>query len=131
MGCLTQVNRTSIFGFDKIKLAKIENVKWQPFVPQKANDLNTKIQKKNMSKKFDVAVEKIYVSGGKEKGIRTLDIIGAFTSIEGVQQADIGVVEVLQKISYVEIFNRKANIIVEAMKHKTIKKKKVRVEIAK
>ena len=51
--------------------------------------------------------------------------------ILNIEREDIGVIEVLRRMSYVEIYHHKADKIVELMKDKTIKKKKVKVEKAK
>ena len=85
----------------------------------------------NLKDLFKEEIQKLYISAGSEKKIRSKDIIGALCSIEGIDKEDIGVIEVLRKMSYVEIYHQKAGYIVEMMKDKTIKKKKVKVEIAK
>ncbi len=130
-GRINETGNSIVLIKDRKELQVLPDYKWEKFVEEDTSDLNTRIAKKNISKQFETAVEKIYLNAGKEKGVRTLDIIGAFTSIEGVNQDDIGVVEVLNRISYIEIFNGKAQYIVDQMKNKTIKKKKIRVEIAK
>lgn len=92
----------------------------------------------NQSQKIDVKKEKwekhstkIYINVGKEKKIRVNDIVGALCSLDGITQEDIGVIEVLGKMTYVEIFNEKASQVCLLLNGKTIKKKKVIVEIAK
>lgn len=89
------------------------------------------VTKKDKTEEFNKVIERLYISAGSEKKIATRDIIGAFCSIDEIEMEDIGVIEILRRMSYVEIYNHKAQIIVEAMKDKTIKKKKVKVEIAK
>lgn len=79
---------------------------------------------------FDQEIEKIYINAGSEKKIRAGDIIGALCSLENITKDDIGVIEVLRKMSYVEIYHHKADYVVEQMKDKTIKKKRVKVAIA-
>lgn len=81
--------------------------------------------------KWKAHSSKIYISAGKEKKIRIHDIVGALCSLNNVTQEDIGVIEVLNKMTYVEIFNDKANYVCECLNGNTIKKKKVKVEIAK
>ena len=93
--------------------------------------LNKSVQKKNREDKWKDNVTKLYFSVGKEKKIRAIDIVGSLCSIEGVSQQDIGVITILGKMSYVEILNGKEHIIVDAFKNKTIKSRKVKVEIAK
>ena len=93
--------------------------------------LNTIADKTNKEDKWNKTIEKIYINAGKDKKIRVIDIIGALCSLENITNDDIGVIEVLSKMSYVEIFNNKASYIINEFKHKTIKNKKVKIEYAK
>ncbi len=104
---------------------------WKEFKAKNHTNMNVHILKEDKDEAFSSSVEKLYINAGKEKKVRTLDIIGAFCSIDGITHADIGVVEVLDKMSYVEVFHGKAQIIIKAMKNKTIKKKVVKIQIAK
>lgn len=100
------------------------------YVVQGQNEIfcvQTKVLKQDL---FDAHIEKIYINAGSEKKVRAGDIIGALCALDNISQEDIGVVEVLRKMSYVEIYHHKANYVVENMQNKTIKKKKVKVEIA-
>ncbi|NBK97816.1 MAG: DEAD/DEAH box helicase [Erysipelotrichia bacterium] len=93
--------------------------------------LNKNVKKEDKQKKWLKDVCKLYFSVGKSKKIRTVDLLGALCSIEGVEQEDIGVIHILNHMSYVEILNGKEQIILSAFQDKTIKNKKVKVEIAK
>lgn len=97
---------------------------------QSIHTLNKSVEKKNHEDKWKESVCKLYFSIGKEKKIRAIDIVGALCSIDGISQADIGVISILAKMSYVEILNGKEELIVAAFQQKTIKNKKVKVEIA-
>lgn len=97
---------------------------------QSIHTLNKSVEKKNREDKWKESVCKLYFSVGKEKKIRAIDIVGALCSIDGISQADIGVISILAKMSYVEILNGKEELIVAAFQQKTIKNKKVKVEIA-
>lgn len=93
--------------------------------------LKQKVTKEAKQDKWQDTVIKLYVGAGKDKKVRANDIIGAFCSVEGVGKEDIGVINVLQKMSYVEILHAKESLLVEAFKEKTIKNKKVKVQVAK
>lgn len=93
--------------------------------------LNKKAQKQNRGDNWKGTICKLHFNVGKEKKIRVIDIVGSLCSIDGVTQEDIGVIDVLQKFSFVEILNGKETIIVEAFKDKKLKNKNVKVEIAK
>ena len=101
------------------------------YICEKENKIFEKVEKKNKTDLFKDEIEKIYISAGSEKKIGSRDIIGALCSLEGIDKEDIGIIEVLRKMSYVEIYHHKAKMVVEQMKDKTIKKKKVKVELAK
>ena len=73
---------------------------------------------------------KIYIKAGKDKKIRAADIVGAICDIDGVDFQDIGVIEILDCVSYVEILNNKGKLVLKGLKNKRIKNKKVIIEKA-
>ena len=97
-----------------------------------ANKLKTNPKvKKNKTKEVEKAITKIYLNGGKKKKIRAGDIVGAISRIDGVNSEDIGIIDVQDIASYVDILNGKGNKVLNALKDMTIKGKKLRVERAK
>ena len=50
--------------------------------------------------------------------------------IEGITAEDIGIIDVQDTVSYVDILNGKGNKVIEALKNSTIKGKKLKVEKA-
>ena len=74
---------------------------------------------------------KLYLKAGKNKKLRAGDIVGAFTQIEGVEPTDIGIIEILDYQSYVEILNNKGDLVLKGMKGHKIKNKDILVEKAK
>ena len=87
--------------------------------------------KKQKSKNINKGITKIYLNGGKKKKIRPGDIVGAISRIDGVNGDDIGIIDVQDMGSYVEILNGKGNKVMDALKQSTIKGKKLKVEKAK
>lgn len=73
-------------------------------------------------------VTKIYLNVGKKKKIRVIDIVGAFSNIDGINNDDIGVIEVKDVCSYVDILNYKGKEFLKNNKEILIKKKKVKVK---
>ena len=65
------------------------------------------------------------------KKIRPGDIVGAICEIEGVCGDDIGVIQVQDHQSYVDILHGKGLQVLRALRQKTIKGKKLKVERAK
>lgn len=129
----------SLLLMEKKEMAKLPKLqkeyhfeKWdKPQVHKDHSYLKGTIKKENKQAKWNDTIVKLFVGAGKDKKVRANDIIGAFCSVDGVEMADIGVIEVLQKMSYVEILNGKEKLIVNAFKNKTIKNKIVKVQIAK
>ncbi|MDD6769462.1 DbpA RNA binding domain-containing protein, partial [Inconstantimicrobium porci] len=76
-------------------------------------------------------IMKIYMNGGKKKKIRAGDIVGAVCSIEGLTGDDIGIIDIQDNVSYVEILNGKGNKVLSGLSKSTIKGKKLKVQIAK
>ena len=74
-------------------------------------------------------ITKIYINGGKNKKIRPGDIVGALCEIQGVTSEDIGVIQVQDHQSYVDILNDKGKIVLKNLK--TIKGKTLRIQKAK
>ena len=73
-------------------------------------------------------IMKLRISAGKQKKIRTGDVVGALCSVEGITQVDIGVVDIRDRYTYVEIFNHKGQKIIQDLNGKTIKNKVVRID---
>ncbi|AYD40256.1 DEAD/DEAH box helicase [Clostridium fermenticellae] len=95
------------------------------------NELENPIKlKTSKSKKVDKDITKIYISAGKKKKIRPGDIAGTISSIDGVDPDDIGIIDIKDNFSYVDILSNKGNLVIEKLKLKTIKGKKIRAEIA-
>lgn len=88
-------------------------------------------QKEEKGKDLTKDKFKLYIGGGKAKKIRAGDIVGAICEIEGVSGEDIGVIQVQEHQTYVDILNGKGMLVLQALQNKTIKKKKLRVEQAK
>ena len=87
--------------------------------------------KKDKTKALNKEITKLYINAGKKKKIRALDIVGAISNIEGMNSEDIGIIEVEDSVSYVDIHNGKGKAVIEAFKEMTLKGKKVKVEKAK
>lgn len=75
-------------------------------------------------------ITKIYINSGKKKKLRPGDIVGAITNIKGVESKDIGIIDILDYISYVEILNGKGDYVLNMLKITPIKGKITKVERA-
>ena len=74
---------------------------------------------------------KLYLNGGKTKKIHAGDIVGAICEIQGVSAEDIGVIQIQDNQSYVDILNGKGKQVLKTLQQSTIKGKKLKVQKAK
>lgn len=88
--------------------------------------------KMRMEKRADVNREimKIYLNGGKKKKLRAIDFVGTILSIEGIEKEDIGIIDIQENVTYIDILNGKGWSVVDGLKTKTIKGKKLKVQKA-
>lgn len=84
--------------------------------------------KEKVKEKIHKDITKVYISAGKKKKIRALDILGCFSNLDGLSGEDIGIIEILDNVSYVDILNGKGNLL---LKNKTVKIKGKIVKIEK
>ena len=88
--------------------------------------------KMRMEKRADVNREimKIYLNGGKKKKLRAIDFVGTILSIEGIEKEDIGIIDIQENVTYIDILNGKGWSVIDGLKTKTIKGKKLKVQKA-
>ena len=87
-------------------------------------------RKKEKAKIINTNITKIYLNGGKKKKLRAGDIVGAICNIDGVSSEDIGIIDIQDSVSYVDILNGKGKKVIEELKNMTIKGKKITIEKA-
>lgn len=97
----------------------------------KGNFKEKVLVKKDKTKDLNTDITKIYINAGKKKKIRALDIVGAISNVDGLVKEDIGIIEVEDNVSYVDIHNGKGKKVIEAFKEITLKGKRVKVQKAK
>ena len=107
---------------DKILQAKSN------YEERKKQILKDSRSKKIKSNDKNNEVVRIYLNIGKKKKIRVIDIVGAFSNIQGLSNDDIGVITVEDLCSYVDILNYKGEFILNKYKEISIKKKKVKIK---
>ena len=106
---------------DEVKAKEVEGTKILRSNP---------VVKKQKTKAVNKDITKIYLNGGKKKKIRPGDIVGAISRIEGIVAEDIGIIDVQDTVSYVDILNGKGNKVIEGLRSGTIKGKKLKIERA-
>lgn len=120
-----------LIGF-KIEEGNIYDLNVTSREKEEAINILRKSPKKKVAKSKGVNrdIVKLYFNGGKKKKIRAVDFVGTISNINGVSAEDIGIIDIQDMGSYVEILNGKGNIVLEALKNTTIKGKKLKVEKA-
>ncbi len=66
-------------------------------------------------------IMKIHVNAGKKTKMRPVDIVGTLCSIEGITAADIGIINILDVSTFVEILNNKGELVLENLQNTPIK----------
>lgn len=87
----------------------------------------TIVLKEQKSERFQDSILKLEINAGKKGKIRPVDIVGTICSIDGITAEDIGVIEIRDIKTTVEILNQKGGLVLKGLKDKTIKGKKRKV----
>ena len=73
----------------------------------------------------------LYIAGGKKDKINKMDIVGFLLQKGKLQKDDLGLIEVLDFCSYAAVKRDKINTVIHLIKDEKIKKKTVKIEVAK
>ncbi|GAK06751.1 DEAD/DEAH box helicase [Geomicrobium sp. JCM 19038] len=102
----------------KAKPQFLEKINSEPSTKEAKND------------KLNENIMKLYFNGGKRKKLRAVDFVGTIAKIEGVTAEDIGIITIEETATFIEILNDKGHIVLDEMKHTTVKGKQLKVHIA-
>lgn len=86
--------------------------------------------KEDKSANVNKNIMKLYFNGGKKKKIRAVDFVGTIAKINGVTAEDIGIINIQENASFVEILNGKGPMVLDAMRKTTVKGKRLKVHEA-
>jgi ATP-dependent RNA helicase DeaD len=89
-----------------------------------------RVIRNNKTARINKDIMKLHFNGGKKKKLRAVDFVGTLSNIPGLTSEDIGIITILDHMSYVDILNGKGSIVLQAMENTTIKGKKVKVSKA-
>lgn len=81
------------------------------------------LPKKNESKGTNLSKEimKIHINAGKKTKMRAVDIVGTLCNIEGMTKADIGIINIADVSTFVEILNNKGELVFRELQKTPIK----------
>lgn len=89
-----------------------------------------RVVRNNKTARINQGITKLHFSGGKKKKLRAVDFVGTIAKIPGVTAEDIGIITILDHLSYVDILNGKGSLVLQAMENATIKGKRLKVSKA-
>lgn len=72
---------------------------------------------------FKDSITKLSVGGGRKSKMRAGDIVGTICAIDGITVDDIGIIDVRDSLTYVEILNGKGDQVYEVLQRKPVKGK--------
>lgn len=127
---LQEIEEYINYKIEEIKIPSYEEIidgRKRFFENQKNNYGNQISTKKNIHSE----VIKIHLSAGKKKKIRNIDILGALSNLEELTGEDIGIIDVQDGYSFVDILNGKGNILLKRYKEIKLKGKVVKISKAK
>ena len=73
---------------------------------------------------------KLHINAGKKTKMRPVDIVGTLCAIEGMTAADIGIINLLDVSTFVEILNNKGEMVLEDLQTRPIKGRVRKVSVA-
>ncbi|MBU3181725.1 DEAD/DEAH box helicase [Clostridium psychrophilum] len=77
--------------------------------------------KETKGAELDKEIMKLHINAGKKTKMRASDIVGTICNIEGVTKDDIGIIDIVDISTFVEILNNKGELVFNALQEKPIK----------
>lgn len=89
-----------------------------------------RLVKADKSVLLDESILKLHINAGKKTKMRAGDVVGAICNIEGVTAEDIGIINIVDVSTFIEILNHKGEMVYKALQSKEIKGRLRRVSKA-
>ncbi|MHB8130510.1 MAG: DEAD/DEAH box helicase [Mobilitalea sp.] len=83
--------------------------------------------KKQKSDQLNKEIMKLRFNGGKKKKLRATNFVGVIANIPGVTAEDIGIITVMDTLTFVEILNGKGPLVMKEIKNMTVSGKQLKV----
>lgn len=77
--------------------------------------------KETKGAQLSTEIMKIHVNAGKKTKMRAVDIVGTLCNIEGMTATDIGIINILDVSTFVEILNNKGEMVLQELQNTPIK----------
>lgn len=99
----------------------------QPMFDEKMN--RKPAIKEDISLVLDKEIMKLHIASGRKSKMRPTDIVGTISNLEGITAEDIGIIDIQDVSSFVEILNNKGETVLEQLQTTPIKGRLRRVSI--
>jgi hypothetical protein len=66
-------------------------------------------------------IMKLHINAGKKTKMRAVDVVGTLCGIEGMTKADIGIINIIDVSTFVEILNDKGEMVFQKLQNTPIK----------
>ena len=120
----------SYIGFEVKKIENPTREEVEELRPLFNKKIRDKVEvKKDITDKLNKDIIKLHIAAGRKTKMRPTDIVGAISNIEGVSAGDIGIIDIQDISTFVEILNNKGEIVLKALETKPIKGRLRRVSI--
>ncbi len=86
--------------------------------------------KAKVSRATPTEFTRLYLSLGVEHGVSTGDIVGAILGETGLPAKTVGVIDLRERHSFVDVVNDSANVVISKLNRTQIKGKKVKIKLA-
>lgn len=80
-------------------------------------------EKPRKGEALNAGIMRLTIGGGRKSKMRAGDIVGTVCAIDGIEVSDIGIIDIRDSLTYVEILNGKGTAVLEALKNRPIKGK--------
>jgi len=77
--------------------------------------------KESKGAQLNKEIMKLHINAGKKTKMRPVDIVGTLCSINGMTAADIGIINVVDVSTFVEILNNKGELVLQELQNTPIK----------
>lgn len=81
------------------------------------------VVKSDINEELNRDITRIRINAGKKSKMRPGDIVGAVTNIEGIGAEDVGIIDIQDTCSYIEILGGKGDLVMRALENTRIKGK--------
>ncbi|MCB2358183.1 DEAD/DEAH box helicase [Clostridium estertheticum] len=86
------------------------------------NKMDTRpVLKESKGAELSKEIMKLHINAGKKTKMRAMDIVGTLCSIEGMTKDDIGIINIIDISTFVEILNNKGELVFKALQDTPIK----------